>query len=217
MSDDIRLSVCIPSSGQCRTQFAVSLAGLTGAAHSIKWWPTVSSFEMSFFVHESSVIHGNREALVHSALDWNATHLLFIDDDMDFPVAAVQSLFSRRQPIVITNYPKRVLPPEPTAVSIDAKRHVITDANSTGIEEAYYGGFGLSLFEMQVFKKTKRPWFLPRWDERTKGYTTEDLPFFERARKAGFRCWVDHDASKMIRHIGVIPIQWPQAEVKDGE
>ena len=41
-------------------------------------------------------------------------------------------------------------------------------------------------------------WFNPE----TKRYTTEDHPFFVEARKAGFKCYVDHDASKLVRHIG---------------
>lgn len=216
MPEHVRLAICVASSGQCRTWFASSLAGFIGAAQSLRWWPQVESAETTLLVQESSVIHGNREALAQAALAWNATHVLMVDDDMVFPPQAVMSLFGRRHPIVITNYPKRGFPLTPTAVRIDLGGPVIS-AGKTGIEEAYYGGFGLALIEAQVFKDTPRPWFLPRWAEDQNTYTTEDLPFYERARAVGHRCWVDHDASNMIGHVGTHTFRWPQEEQGDGK
>jgi len=39
-------------------------------------------------------------------------------------------------------------------------------------------------------------------------YSTEDMPFFEQAAKAGFPCYVDHDASKRIWHCGNLNYVW---------
>lgn len=214
MTEKIKLALCVASSGQCRTWFASSLAGLIGAAQALPFWPQVESVETTLLVQESSVIHGNREALIGKALEWGATHILFMDDDMVFPPAAISSLFGRRHDIVITNYPKRGFPLSPTAVRIDGG--AMETVGKAGIEEAYYGGFGLALFSAEVFRKTPKPWFLPRWDEATQSYTTEDLPFYERAREQGFRVWVDHDASKMIGHHGSWTFQWPE-ENTDGK
>jgi hypothetical protein len=210
----IRVAICVASSGQCRTWFASSLAGFIGAAQTLPFWPQVESVETTLLVQESSVIHGNREALIKAAIEWNATHILFMDDDMVFVPVAIASLFSRRHPIVITNYPKRGFPLTGTAATIGGK--IMDSTGRTGIEEAYYGGFGLALIETKVFKDLPQPWFLPRWSEEHKIYTTEDLPFYEAARKAGYRVWVDHDASNMIGHHGSYTFAWPK-EVTDGK
>jgi len=212
LSEKIKLAIAVASSGQCKTAFAASLAGFVASLYAIKLWPSVGEFELNLQTIESSVIHSNREYLIKSALDNNSTHILFIDDDMKFSVEAVTSMFNRRHDIVITNYPKKGLPLTPTAVTMD-KRFMISEGK-TGIEEAYFGGFGLALFNADVFRNLKQPWFLPRWQEEAKEYTTEDFPLFDEARKAGYKCWVDHDASNMISHIGTYEYKWRSEENK---
>ena len=91
----------------------------------------------------------------------------------------------------------------------DSRGQIVpTTEKSTGISPCYAGGFGISLFEMEVFKKTEQPWFLPLWIKERQMYTTEDVPFFYRTRKAGFSAIVDHDASKKISHIGNKQWNW---------
>jgi hypothetical protein len=41
-------------------------------------------------------------------------------------------------------------------------------------------------------------------------YTTEDNPFCQRIRAAGFPTYVDHDASKLVGHIGMHTYEWRQ-------
>lgn len=205
MSETIRLAICVASSGQCRTFFASSLAGLIGAVQSFNWWPQVESVETTLFVAESSVIHGNRESLIHRSLDWGATHILFLDDDMVFEPQVLLSLFGRRHDIVLVNYPKRGFPLAPTAVAIDQRPML---PKPGGIEEADYGGFGFALISAEVFRKVPAPWFLPIWSEEQNCYTTEDLPFYRKAREHGYRVWVDHDAGWLVAHAGVHHFRW---------
>lgn len=47
-----------------------------------------------------------------------------------------------------------------------------------------------------------QPWFLPKFLPEECDYTTEDVPFFEKARGAGYDVWVDHDVSKQVGHTG---------------
>jgi hypothetical protein len=76
----------------------------------------------------------------------------------------------------------------------------------------------VSLFEIEVFKTTPQPWFAPKFDPATSTYTTEDNPFYERVRNAGFTVYLDQDASKMVSHVGNKGWSWgewkPSAEVK---
>ncbi len=200
----MRLSICVPSTGMCRTQFAYSLAGLVAHFQSAR---VDGERALTVKMLESSVIHQNRETLVKESIDWGATHIMFLDEDMVFDPRVLDTLYGRRHPIVLTNYPKRGWPI--TFVARNMKGDIITTTeDSTGIDECSYSGFGASLIAREVFEKVELPWFLPL--HINGNYTTEDAPFFERARQAGFTVWVDHDASKMVGHIGLHTFQWRQ-------
>ena len=211
MSKDIRVAICIPTAGTVSAWFAHSLVGMTMSAQAqLSARRDAAAIYMTCFVVESSVIHMNRENLVHEAQKWSATHVLFLDDDMVFDPRVLAILLGRRQPFVACNYPRRGWPVTFTAVKLGGGGYVITDKGATGLEEADYTGFGVSLIEMQVFEKTPRPWFLPEYIPELKAYTTEDNPFCRRVREAGFPVFVDHDASKLVAHRGVHSFSWEQ-------
>jgi hypothetical protein len=63
-------------------------------------------------------------------------------------------------------------------------------------------------------KRTPKAWFLPKFMPESNSYTTEDNPFYERAREAGFKVYLDQDASKLVSHIGRKAWHW--SEVKHG-
>lgn len=215
LGEKIRVAVCVPSSGQCSTWFAQSLAGLMQCSQTLRARPEAESFSITVLVQESSVIHGNREKLVERAIEWDCTHVLFIDDDMVFNPHMLEMLLSRRQPYVACNYPKRGFPIVFTATKADKSSDMPTTKHSLGMEEAWYTGFGFCLIERQVFEKTPKPWFLPQYVAELNEYTTEDNPFCERVRKAGFTILVDHSASRLLGHVGKHIYTWkdhPEAE-----
>jgi hypothetical protein len=210
MTEEIRLTIGIPSSGFVRAGFAHSLANLIGHLASVGIstkpnCPILIQLEMV----EGSVIHMAREHLVCKALEWNATHLLFLDDDMVFEANILDSMFGQGCDIVIANYLLKT--DNPVFLSVDKQGvQIITNQESDGIEEANSGGFGVSLFNMNVFKNTEQPWFLPVFIKEQMKYTTEDVPFFYRVRKQGFKVFVDHVASKKVEHIGNKRWRWDQ-------
>jgi hypothetical protein len=58
------------------------------------------------------------------------------------------------------------------------------------LHEAYGLGMGFNLFKMSMFKKVQKPWFVTeqRWDPGSGSRVyTQDLYFYERARKEGFK------------------------------
>lgn len=191
--------------------FAMSLAGLV-AYTSSRGCPRRPQTELTLRmgVAESSVIHGNRAAIVKDALAGGWTHLLFLDHDMVFEPHIADVLLSRRQPVVVTNYLMKAAVPEFVAVDLDGKR-VVTDAHSTGLLPISYSGFGVSLFETKVFERTPKPWFLPEYEVENDLYTTEDNPCFRRIRDAGYTILLDQDASRLITgHIGQRGWAWPE-------
>lgn len=211
MTEKLKVHVAIPTSGMCRSAFAYSLAQLMAAApQMLNDYRQDAEVEVSIGMMETSVIHVNREKLANQAVEAKCSHLLFIDDDMSFDPRAVAIMLSRRQPFVGCNYPMRGWPVTFTAVGTDGHTRIVTRKESKGLEEVQYTGFGLCLIEMRVFENTPKPWFWPLYLAEIDMYTTEDNPFCLRIQKAGFRCFVDHDASKLVEHHGTHRFRWDQ-------
>lgn len=212
MNEEIKLVIAIPTAGTVSAGFAYSLAGLVGfLTQPLRTRPT-ASLEVSVDLQESSVIHSNRELLVQRAIDSGRTHLLFLDDDMIFEPNIIEILLGRRQSVVACNYLIKTTPLEHSefvAVRLNGRR-IKTTVDSAGMEEIAYSGFGVSLFETRVFTGTPKPWFQPRYVPEAGCYTTEDNPCYEKIRAAGFPCYVDHDASKLIKHVGRYAWHWQQ-------
>lgn len=206
----MRLSIAIPTSGMVRAEFAFSLATLLAKlAAGIPTLPG-ESIEVQLDYVLSSVIHSNREALVNRAIERQCTHLLFLDDDMQFEPLAVEILLGRRLPVVCSNYLiKRDEAKEFVAVGLNGQR-VETAKHSTGLQEVLYSGFGVSLFALEAFTKASNPWFQTDYNPDTKGYSTEDLPCYRRLREAGYPAYLDHDASKLVGHVGSKTWRWGQ-------
>ena len=218
--NEIKLAIGIPTIGLCRTGFAYSLAGLIGyiAAKGITTLPDCKVDAM-IDCQESTNLLTNREQLVARAIERGKTHLMFLDEDMIFQPKILDLLAGRRHPVVCVNYLIKTDPPsqsEFVAVSLTGKR-IPTRPEDTGIVPIAYSGFGVSLFDLEVFKKAERPWFLPKFHEAKSEYTTEDNPCYEKIRKAGFDVYLDHDASKLVSHVGNKAWNWsewrPRADV----
>lgn len=211
MTQEIRVAICIPTSGMVSAWFAHSLAGLVMSAQaSATARRDCPALYLTVLMLESSVVHMNRENLAKEARNWKATHLMFLDDDMIFDPRVLAILLGRRQAFVGCNYPRRGWPITFTAVKRGGNGFIITDKDATGMEEAEYIGFGVSLIEMHVFDKVQPPWFLPEYVPHLEAYTTEDNPFCRKVREAGFPVYVDHDASKLIQHRGQHQFSWDQ-------
>jgi len=158
---------------------------------------------------EGSGISTNRERLTRQALaNPDTTHVLWIDDDMGFAADTLHLLARWRQPIVGCNYRTRSPPSEFTALNAAENARIQTIADSTGLEEAAYTGFGFCLIERRVFEAVPEPRYPLLWSPTLGDYSTEDMPFFEKALAAGFKCYVDHDASKKIWHCGNLNYVW---------
>ena len=164
--------------------------------------------EMMFTMMVGANIGQNREQIVEGALENDCTHVLFLDDDMGFSHDCLNMAAMRRMPIVIGNYRRKVFPGLFTARNADNTASIQTKEDSTSLEECSFGGFGFALIERQVFEAIPLPRFLMIYDAASKTYSTEDLPFYAAATKAGFQTWVDHDLSKKLRHNGSFQYTW---------
>jgi len=205
----MRVVIATPSTGQCKSVFAFSLARLVAYFAQVRVYPEVEEQYLDFDTVEGSGIGSNRDQLVERFLGKDgATHLLFIDEDMQFSPDTLHTLARRRQPIVGCNYRMRFPPADFTALSKDRTHRIVTSKETTGLEECNYLGFGFCLIERKVLEIVQRPRFLGVFDDNH--YSTEDSPFFKKCRESGFIPYIDHDASKRIGHRGDLLYRWDE-------
>jgi len=210
------LKILTPTTGLCRTGYTYSLVHLVMYYAQNRVWPECPEQLLDYKPIEGSGIGANRERLVVEALETDCTHLLFGDEDMGFAPNALHILASRRQPIVGANYPIRVKGKGFTALHPDRQQRIVTTEQSTGIEPAYYTGFGFCLVERSVFERVERPWFLLRYDLESHSYSTEDAAFGHKLEEAGVPWYCDHDVSKLCYHTGNHNYTWHEVTI-DGD
>lgn len=205
----INVVIAWPSLGTPKNDFAFSLARLVAYFAQVRVFPEVAEQAVDVMTIEGSGISSQREDLCRDALAKpDMTHLLWIDEDMGFTPDCLHILARRRQPIVGANYRMRVPPADFTALKLDKSERIQTTDGVSGLEEAYYTGFGFCLIERKVLEAVPQPRFPIWYNPDTGRYTTEDHPFFVAAREKGFPCYVDHDASKRVWHKGGMSYCW---------
>lgn len=209
-----KLFILTPTTGTVTIAYTHSLVHLLTDYMQNRIFEDVPNQMLGYRTIAGSGISANRERLVKEALETDATHVLFIDDDMGFSAEALHLLASRKLPIVGCNYPMRVKGHGFTALSADKEHRIELTEESTGVEECCYTGFGFCLIETDVFRKIPRPWFLIGYNTETETYTTEDAGLARRLEEAGIKWHVDHDASKHVYHVGQWNFVW---RVKHGD
>jgi hypothetical protein len=173
---------------------------------------------LTLFTVTSSVLTESRHVLGQQALDWNATHLLWVDSDMSFPKDALCRMLARPEPIVAANYVQRKAPFDWTAQKKRGET-LLTNPRSKGLETADRVGFGFLWMRAEILRKLPKPWFSFEWvddPDHGEGTAGEDVGFCDRVRnELGTAIHVDHDLSKEMGHLGTFEfgpaIKWGPA------
>ena len=152
----------------------------------------------------------NRNILVRSALEINATHLMFIDADHTFLPSSVQRLLDADKDIVGAPYNARPVPGKPVVSTIKLIDPATDPNGKTGkpIETEYPAQLfklfavatGFMLVKTDVFRKMKAPWFVDGEDENGECFT-EDVEFCRKAHLSGFDVWCS--PSIHVGHLGL--------------
>lgn len=157
-------------------------------------------------------IHVARTNLLNSAIETNATHLMFIDADMVFPEDGVDRLAMRNKDIVGGVYKKRIEPHYPVIYRKEKDAlNVIEDYKKNDLFKVDAIGTGFLLCDINVFKKMDPPFFYHGRGEKF-GLKQNDLydlgedtTFCLKARENGFDIWADssidlgHISQKIIQ------------------
>lgn len=201
--NDVRLAIASPTTGLMRVEYVESLLAMQkDLLYKSNW--RVKDIKLLYYC--SSVIPKNRQEIVKQAKEWGATHIFWIDDDMQFPTIAAKRLLDRmlKEPdkylILGANCIKRKYPIEYMAVSLDDKEVVSNDKE--GIEEVFYTGNAFVLMNMDVFFEVQEPWFAFAWNNAKQDFGTEDIYFMAKAKQVGIKTYIDHEVSQLINHIG---------------
>jgi hypothetical protein len=192
----MRVLIGVVSNRDPKREFANCLLNLAG--HVAQFGPQygIESYALRTWGNVSNLCKGRR-ALIDCARHYNQTHILFIDDDMAFPLDALQTLASRGVQMIGVNAvckePKKL-----TYTALDIDGASLCSKGKTGIEEVSHVGFGMTLLEVKALENIAPPYF----EMLNDGEIGEDAYFCSKLRKNGIKIYVDHDVSQNMGHVG---------------
>jgi hypothetical protein len=152
-----------------------------------------------------SLISRQRQNLAMSAIASGATHILWLDSDMMFPVNIAETLINHNQDIVACNYSTRSHPIKGVAYKQigDWDSWLKPDETSPRLREVAGVGMGCMLTKTKIFNDLEKPWFEVSWMDEYDDFIGEDFYFCILARQAGYNVMIDTVTSKELKHVGI--------------
>ena len=205
-----KLAILLPCRDILHTAFAYDLARLT-AYWSARHVPNGGALHL--FTSQGTLIADQRQNLILEALNAGADYVMWLDTDMRFPKEIVDRLHAHGQDVVACNYSTRRMPCKQVAFGdMTCRSLVYTNADSTGLEEVYAIGMGAMLERTSVYRKLGLPFFSIGYSQAAQDFFGEDVFHCHRLRDAGVKVHVDHDTSKLVKHIGTFEYSNEHAE-----
>jgi hypothetical protein len=181
-------------------KFGRSLAVMTSYFSTMKLGESKSQ-KLTIATVESSMLCSNREKLVTQALRGDASHVLFLDCDMQFPPDTAHRLLLWEKDFICAAYPTKSEPA--TSVAIDLEGKKVRSTAKWGVQKIQHGGLGVCLINTECIKRLTPPLFLMDWiPGDIQNYCGEDVYFSQKMADIGVDLWVDHDLSNEIGHVG---------------
>lgn len=158
-SEQKNIAICIPSTDHFTSDFSMCLAQLCHLTH----------HHLAFVNTRSSYIPDNRNNAVKAVLNANMqltrsqqiSHILFLDNDMIFPLDIIDRLLSREKSIVAGTYPMRSAPHSLCYVPLKAGDggQEVNAAGQVVLEEVAGLPTGSMLIDVHVFNQIPQPWY----------------------------------------------------------
>lgn len=143
-----------------------------------------------------------RNRIVEQALMQGCSHLWMIDTDQEYPKDALTKMLSHNLPVVHALVPRRY-PPFDNLMMKGELNHFTSAGGYTdgSLVEVDACGTGCVLYNVQVFKKIRPPWFefKANPDKEKGGVVGEDIGFCLKLKKAGYKIYVD--TSVKVKHL----------------
>lgn len=155
---------------------------------------------------QGSILPKSRQEMCQMAIKAGCSHLLFIDTDQGFPAWTAHKLASHKKPVVAANIAVKRRPSVWTARNKSkvwpGGEVVHTLENSTGLEQVWRVGTGIMLIDLSIFEGWALPWFNIEWWPPINDFKGEDWYFCEKCEERGIPIYIDHDLSKIVKHVG---------------
>lgn len=205
MGEENQKSIMIgfPTKGVVCADTAISLASVVASA----------TVPMAISSPRGSYVHTARNQMALEAVERGHSHLMFIDDDIEFPAHTVNQLLEQDLDIVAAVYNLRQDPPRSLIKIADRETHEYVLETEFPKEtfcetpQGYVAAMptGCMLIKTSIFKKLEFPYFWYGKPELVEGGFNsgmgEDVWFCTQARKAGYKIWCDPTIS--VKHIGL--------------
>jgi hypothetical protein len=192
----IRLLLGIISARDWKVPFAASFARLVShiQVSGILGQPTALGMSS---VQQCSNMCFHRQEILMQGIKEDWTHVLFLDDDVQFPVHSAEALLAHNLPFVGINLRKKcqhaVLP-----TAADTSFQPFTSEGKTGLEEISTTTMALFLSDVGLYKKIVPPYFMLSGSNPA----TDDNFYHSKIRQAGYKIYIDHDLSNQCGHVG---------------
>jgi len=176
-----KIFIAIPTTGDIRTELAITLLGLNRQQYDI-----IVSFTIG-----GGIAH-NRNKLVENFLQTDYEWFLFIDSDT-VPPTNILDMTKNGKNIcsgIYHNFKNNKLRALVFNKFKDKFQYIKKD-NANALIEVDGVGTGSLLIHRNVFNKMKKPYFEFIYNEIGLVDLSEDLNFCRKAQKAGFKIWVD--------------------------
>ena len=196
----MRLHVAVPVCRDIKAGAVSSLAALTHklTATGLNGKP-LEALSLKIMQGVSLLPRGRQMALDDALLN-GFTHILMIDDDMVYTPEVIDMIASRNLDFVACNYQRKLENGGWIAMGKDGC--YINSDSGQGVEEAAWVGLGLALVKTEPLLKVSKPHFEVRWIPEKQDYLGEDMFFCHKVREAGIKIHIDHDASRLVQHVG---------------
>jgi len=149
-------------------------------------------------IHKSCYIHDARNKIVENAIDNKATHVMFIDSDMQFGMDSIARLLAHDVDIVGGLYYRRQAPHLPTISQlVDEKIVVPNKFPKDKLFKVWAIATGFLLVKTEVFKSLTPPYFF--FGNYKTNVMGEDTYFCWKANKK-FDIWCDPTID--LGHVG---------------
>ncbi len=197
----MNIGIAVVSNRDWKPQFGRSMCGLI--EHLLQYGPSygVRGYRRYDGTNWSGLSEG-RQRVLDTVIKDGMTHLWCADDDMEFRPDIIKIMASRNVPVIGVNAVTRGGNDvdHGTALALDGS--YIDSSRKDGIEEVKFIGGGIFMVDLRAIKHIPAPHFEKIWLPETKSYIPEDYYFFQKLRQAGLKIFVDHDASKGVKHWG---------------
>lgn len=176
---------------------------------------SVADYDMVVMGYGGACVDHQRNVICYAALKQEASHVLFIDTDMEFRSLTANKLLALDKAVVGVASRRKKFPLEYTIQVIEdgknrqAKNEEVFTEGMPAEPFCRIGGnpitvgAGIMLIDLEKIKGVPKPWFKmdTYWREGEEpGYTGEDIYFCRKVWAAGLEVWCDPTIP--VGHIG---------------